>query len=191
MIMKLMIVLKVNVLLKDATMPIADLRGSNGTTESSLNNHKSNPYFKKVADGTTTTEFTNANYYQKAKITIPVHCGVFASEKVWPNMLTNGITLSLELESNTNVFRMLDSCSKERRIKANPKVNGLGAVNGSLAASGSNTLEVFIEPDNSNFKVENFPFVVGQKFKLVSSTYTDASLNDGTIVTDRRMLAIM
>jgi hypothetical protein len=85
-----------------------------------------------------------------------------------------GCTLSLELESNTNVFRMLDSCSKERRIKANPKVNGLGAVNGSLAASGSNTLEVFIEPDNSNFKVENFPFVVGQKFKLVSSTYTDA-----------------
>lgn len=169
-------------IVEGCTMPIADLRGSNGTTESSLNNHKSNPYYKKVADATTTTEFTNANYYQKAKITIPIHCGVFASEKVFPNMLVSGCTLSLELESNTNVFRMLDSCSKERRIKANPKVNGLGAVNGSLAASGSNTLEVFIEPDNSNFKVENFPFVVGQKFKLVSSTYTNASLNDGTIV---------
>jgi len=168
-------------IVEGCTQPIADLRGSNGTTESSLNNHKSNPYYKKVDDATTTTEFTNANFYQKAKITIPVHCGVFASDKVWPNMLTNGVTLSLELESNTNVFRMLDSTSKERRIKANPRVNGLGAVNGSLAASGSDTTEVFIEPDNSCFKVENFPFVVGQKFKLTSATYTDASLNAGTI----------
>ena len=120
-------------IVEGCTQPIADLRGSNGTSESSLNNHKSNPYYKKVANATTNTNFTNANYYQKAKITIPIHCGVFASDKVWPNMLTNGVTLSLELESNTNVFRMLDSTSKERRIKANPKVNGLGAVNGSLA----------------------------------------------------------
>lgn len=168
-------------IVEGCTMPIADLRGSNGTTESSLNNHKSNPYYQKVANATTDTNFTNDNYYQKAKITIPIHCGVFASEKVFPNMLTNGITLSLELESNTNVFRMLDSTSKERRIKANPKVNGLGAVNGSLAGSGSDTTEVFIEPDNSCFKVENFPFVVGQKFKLTSATYTDADLNEGTI----------
>lgn len=168
-------------IVEGCTQPIADLRGSNGTSESSLNNHKSNPYYKKVANATTNTNFTNANYYQKAKITIPIHCGVFASDKVWPNMLTNGVTLSLELESNTNVFRMLDSTSKERRIKANPKVNGLGAVNGSLAGSGSDTTEVFIEPDNSCFKVENFPFVVGQKFKLTSATYTDASLNAGTI----------
>lgn len=168
-------------IVEGCTMPIADLRGSNGTSESSLNNHKSNPYYKKVDNATTTTEFTNANYYQKAKITIPIHCGVFASDKVWPNMLTNGVTLSLELESNTNVFRMLDSTSKERRIKANPKVNGLGAVNGSLLGSGSDTTEVFIEPDNSCFKVENFPFVVGQKFKLTSGTYTDADLNEGTI----------
>ena len=168
-------------IVEGCTMPIADLRGSNGTSESSLNNHKSNPYYKKVDDATTTTSFTNANYYQKAKITIPIHCGVFASDKVWPNMLTNGVTLSLELESNTNVFRMLDSTSKERRIKANPKVNGLGAVNGSLLGSGSDTTEVFIEPDNSCFKVENFPFVVGEKFKLTSATYTDADLNAGTI----------
>ena len=168
-------------IVEGCTQPIADLRGSNGTSESSLNNHKSNPYYKKVANATTTTEFTNANYYQKAKITIPIHCGVFASDKVWPNMLTNGVTLSLELESNTNVFRMLDSVSKERRIKANPRVNGLGAVNGSLAASGSETTEVFIEPDNSCFKVENFPFVVGQKFRLTSATYTNADLGIGTI----------
>ena len=168
-------------IVEGCTMPIADLRGSNGTTESSLNNHKSNPYYKKVDDATTTTEFTNANFYQKAKITIPIHCGVFSSDKVWPNMLVNGCTLSLELESNTNVFRMLDSVSKERRIKANPRVNGLGAVDGTLAASGSETKEVFIQPDNSCFKVENFPFVVGQKFKLTSATYTDASLNAGTI----------
>jgi len=168
-------------IVEGCNMPIADLRGSNGTSESSLNNHKSNPYYKKVANATTTTSFTNANYYQKAKITIPIHCGVFASDKVWPNMLTNGVTLSLELESNTNVFRMLDSTSRERRITANPKVNGLGAVNGSLAGSGSDTTEVFIEPDNSCFKVENFPFVVGQKFKLVSDAYTNAALNEGTI----------
>jgi len=168
-------------IVEGATHAIPDLRGTLGTSESSLNNHKSNPYYKKVDDATTNTAFTNANYYQKAKITIPIHCGVFASEKVWPNMLTMGVTLSLELESNTNVFRMLDTCSKERRIEANPQVNGLGAVNGSLAGSGSNTLEVFIEPSNSNWKVENFPFVVGQKFKLVNDTYADADLNEGTI----------
>ena len=168
-------------IVEGATHAIPDLRGTLGTSESSLNNHKSNPYYKKVDNATTNTAFTNANYYQKAKITMPVHCGVFASEKVWPNMLTNGVTLSLELESNTNVFRMLDSCSKERRIEANPKVNGLGAVNGSLAGSGSDTLEVFIEPSNSNWKVENFPFVVGQKFKLVTDTYANATLNEGII----------
>jgi len=168
-------------IVEGCTMPIADLRGSNGTTESSLNNHKSNPYYKKVEDGTTDTLFTSAAYYQKAKITIPIHCGVFSSEKVWPNMLTNGVTLSLELESNTNVFRMLDSTSKERRITANPLINGLGAIDGILTGNGSETTEVYIEPANSNFKVENFPFVVGQKFKLVSAAYADAALNAGTI----------
>jgi len=168
-------------IVEGATHAIPDLRGSLGTSESSLNNHKSNPYYKKVDDATTNTPFTNANYYQKAKITIPIHCGVFSSEKVWPNMLTMGCTLSLELESNTNVFRMLDTCSQERRIEANPQVNGLGSVDGTLTGSGSNTLEVFIEPANSNWKVENFPFVVGQKFKLVNDTYADADLNEGTI----------
>lgn len=168
-------------IVEGCTHAIPDLRGTLGTSESALNNHKSNPYYKKVDDATTNTDFTNANYYQKAKLTIPIHCGIFQSDKVWPNMLTMGCTLSLELESNTNVFRMLDTCSKERRIEANPQVNGFTTVNGSLAASGSNTATVFIKPANSNWKVENFPFVVGQKFKLVSDTYVDAALNDGTI----------
>ena len=158
-----------------ATQPIADLRGTLGTTETSLNNFKSNPYYKKVDDATTATEFSSATYYQKARITMPIHCGIFASEKVFPNMHTNGLTLSLELENNTNVFRMLDSVSENRRITANPLINGFGAV-GATQASGTTITELFVAPRNSNFSVENFPFVVGQTFKVVSIAYAAAPI---------------
>ncbi len=163
-----------------ATQSIADLRGSLGSSENGLNNFKSNPFYQKVEDATTALEFTEANYYQKAKITMPIHSGIFGSEKVFPVMMTNGITLSCELENNTNIFRMLDSVSSNRRINANPKVNGLGAVNGSLAGLGSTT-EIFVEPANSDFSVENFPMVVGQKVSLMKTDYTNASANTVTI----------
>jgi hypothetical protein len=163
-----------------ATQSIADLRGSLGTMETSLNNFKSNPYYKKVANATTAVEFNTATYYQKARITMPIHSGIFGSEKVFPCVHTNGITLSLELENNTNVFRMLDSVSQNRRIRANPLVNGFNGVGGTVA-TGNAITEIFVEPRNSNFSVENFPFVVGQTFKVVSVDYVAAPMPVSTI----------
>lgn len=168
-------------MVEGATMPIADIRGSFGTTETSLSNHKSNPYYQKVPDATATDLFTDSAFYQKAKITMPLHSAIFGSDKVFPVMKTNGLTVSLELENNTNPFRILDTVSEKRRLTANPKVQGLGGVSGTLDGSGSETNEIFIEPSNSNFSVENFPFVVGQKLKLVTGSYTDATLGSGIV----------
>ena len=162
------------------TQTIADLRGSLGTTETPLNNFKSNPYYKKVANATTAAEFTTATYYQKARITMPIHSGIFGSPKVFPIMHLNGLTLSLELENNTNVFRMLDTVSQNRRLRANPLVQGFNTVGGTVA-TGNAITQIFVSPRNSNFSVENFPFVVGQTFKVVDVDYTAAPMPVSTI----------
>ena len=164
-----------------ATQSIVSLSGTKGTDVSQLTNSKVNPYFKKVANSATSASFTNATYYQKAKITMPMHISLFKSGKVFPVMKTNGIMLSIELESNVNVFRMLDTVSSQRRITANPIFHGITAAGGDLAGNGSTTTDFFVNFANSNYSIENFPFVVGQSFKLQKKTLVDATLGIGII----------
>tara|TARA_R110000803_G_scaffold200739_3_gene265267 strand:+ start:1603 stop:3312 length:1710 start_codon:yes stop_codon:yes gene_type:complete len=165
-----------------ATQSIASLSGTKGSSVSQLTNSKVNPFYKKVANADTSENFTADVYYQKAKITMPMHTGIFGSEKVFPVMKCNGIMLSIELESNVNVFRMLDTVSSQRRIDANPKFHGVTAAGASMVASGSDTKEFFCDFSNSNYSIENSPFVVGQSFRLQKQDHTNAPVDTAGII---------
>jgi len=153
-----------------------DARGQNGTTKSTLVNHKYTPYYSKVADGLTNTAFTNSEYYHKCKLKLPLHTGLFQNDKVVPNGLLNGLFVSILTSENKRCFRQLDSVSRFRRLKLNPQFH---SINGSVTApddwvSGSSHNVFYVGRTNNNFSIENFPMVVGEAVGF-STNYTTVS----------------
>ena len=95
---------------------IPSCRGTMGTVQSHQSNCVSNPYFTKRGDGQAvgaiddTTAFTNGGNFIKAHVELPLHMGVFANNtKAFPNVLTDGIYISLTTAPSRQVFRTLDT----------------------------------------------------------------------------------
>ena len=151
-----------------------DGRGTNGTTKSTLVNHKYTPYYAKVANATTSTAFTNSNYYHKCKMKLPLHTGLFQNDKVVPCGLMNGLFVSILTSENKKCFRQLDSVSRFRRLNLNPKFH---SINGSVGApdnwqNGSSHAVFHVAADNNNWSVENFPMVVGEALGVSKDAVT-------------------
>ena len=154
-----------------------DARGTDGTTKSNCANHKYTPYYSKVADGTTSTAFTNSNYYHQCKLKLPLHTGLFQNDKVVPCGLMNGLFVSILTSENKRCFRQLDSVSRFRRLKLNPKFHSVDGNIGSPASwiNGSAQSVFYVDPTNNNWSVENFPMVVGEALGFtrdVTNAYT-------------------
>ena len=165
---------------------IPDTRGTKGTSESLLTNHKYSPYYKPVSADPTSALFTNDDSYIQCKLKLPLHTGIFQNDKVVPCGLLNGLFVTILTSEDKRVFRQLDSVSRERRISLNPQFHSLNASIGgpNVWASGSAQTVFYIRTDNNNWEVANFPFVVGEKIGFCSTDrVVVATPGDATIKT--------
>jgi len=170
---------------------IPDTRGTEGTTKSNLANHKFSPYYKSV-NASTATAFTNANAYGRAKLKLPLHTGLFQNDRVVPVGLMNGLFVTILTSENKRVFRQLDTVSLNRRLPLNPFFhsidNNTGVPGKWEVASTASTNKFYISAgENNQFEIANFPFVVGETFKMAK--YTDSTDNVFTPVAKIASLA--
>ncbi len=156
-------------------------RGTNGNTKSFLANTVSNAYFRKTT-GDQTETFDDGDYLT-AKLTIPLHTGIFAeNEHIFPIMMTNGLYIEIDTPPASEVLKQLDSAVKSRRVRLNPFFHSL---NGSSVgpddwANGSTATSFFVDNDNNlsgTERVDRFPFVVGEKIGFVKDD-VNASVNN-------------
>jgi len=168
------------------------LRSTHGTKKSIANDCRNNPYFENglynvVEDNASHTD----EQRQKVKCLLPINSGIFQSERVFPNMLTEGLVIEIILEDNTNVFRQLDTTLQFREQMSCPvfqsvdgsACNTTGAVSSSLTGPGNGSFTTFyLRRDNqqgANDEVANCPFVVGQNIVFVSTTHSASIVCEG------------
>ena len=141
-------------------------RGEMGQSKTNYNNTITNPYFKREDNtDSTSASFTNADF-TSAKVLIPLPTGIFGSERVFPNMLVDGVRIEILTEETRFVFRQLDGVLKERYPTLNPLFRGKTDANASLAV-GQALSEFFLERDNNQIGIQNMPFVVGEHFQFI------------------------
>ena len=144
----------------------ADSRGSEGTTKSVQNDFHTNPYFKPPGTTGVLSASLTKEDFQSAKVIIPIHTGIFQNDRIFPNMLLGGITLTILLEDNRFCFRQMESVMRFRKLNLNPEFFGIDAAGTAwpqVNGSGSAT-KVFLNDVNSQYlNVGQCPFVVGEK----------------------------
>ena len=156
-------------------------RGTNGGTKSQQCDTVTNPYFKKSA--ASASDFANTDFLT-CKITLPIHLGLFQMESVLPIALMEGIFLECDLESEKNIFRMLDSVSYGRRPLLNPKISSIynssdGAIQ-TTWSDGDPATALYLHFDNSQYDIAHCPVAVGETialFDVDTGTRLNASLN--------------
>ncbi len=142
-----------------------ETRGTEGSGVSVANNFYNSQYSEITEGAPFSASWTAANFV-KAKVCIPIHTGIFSNDKIFPNMLLGGITLSILLEDNNRVFRQMDSVMQMRRLTLNPVFKdaiGHAGVNASVKPNAS-FVSFRCKQENSNAILANTcPFVVGEK----------------------------
>jgi hypothetical protein len=150
-------------------------RGTRGSTKSSQNVIIQNPYFINDEEATQATEFSNASNMSNIKVALPLHTGIFQNEAIFPTMLTNGLHISITLEEDRKVFRMLDGCALLRRTTLNPVFFSTNASTSGDIKNGSDVKEFYTYNCNGQNSADLSPFVPGQFINFYKSSGTNAS----------------
>tara|TARA_R110001599_G_scaffold119049_5_gene288641 strand:- start:2228 stop:4237 length:2010 start_codon:yes stop_codon:yes gene_type:complete len=119
---------------------------------------------------------------QKVKCQLQLNTGIFSSSKVYPNLLTDGLRIEIQLEDGPRCLRILDTVNPLRQARNAPvfhSVNGREQVDGEWV-KGSKTSVIYLKRDNNQTDLANFPFVVGEKIALMKNTVSlmDAEEDD-------------
>ena len=166
-------------------------RSSHGGKKSDANSCRHNSYFRN--DGVVNTSDSASHtddVRQKVKCLLPLNTGIFQSERVFPNMLTEGLVIEIILEDNTNVFRQLDTTLQHRDLVTNPWFQSLdgsgsettGFISSTLASANGSFASFYIRRDNQQGAggvVGNCPFVVGQNIVLTSFENSETIVASG------------
>lgn len=147
-------------------------RGTEGTTQTEMNNTLTNPYFKRTS-GNQSVDFSDTDFLT-CKINLPIHSGIFAnSDSIFPVMMTNGLYIEIDTNDASSVLNQLDGVNRNRRTELAPVFHSL---NGSSApddwVNGSATDTFYISRKNNlggTDSVAKFPFVVGETFNFCQS----------------------
>ena len=148
-------------------------RATMGTSESHKNNVADNPCFKQKGFGA--SDILDDDSFQTVKCLLPLHTGLFSSNKVLPVLLTEGLVIDIILEDATRVMRQLDTARRLTRFKSKPVFH---SVNGSFTGpnkitAGVAVTEFFLTNDNSIKGNNDVPFGIGESLGF-------AKLDDGT-----------
>ena len=147
-------------------------RGTLGTSVSNNIDIETNPYYKPVGTVPAGRDWGNADDFLTAKVSLPIHCGLFAeSSKVFPNMLVGGLHVEVDIEDPARFVKQLDSVNRHRRMKQNPIFHGVDVAGGALTINNAtNRTEIFLGLQNNMMRVENCPFVKGERIGICSAT---------------------
>ena len=157
-------------------------RGSLGTPKSMVADVFNNPYFQAPPSGNQNSAFTNSSF-TTAKLMLPLHTGIWSSDKVFPNLLT-GCRIEITLESADRCLRLLESAIPTNRAGLNPvfdSVNGSGNAGGNTKtglAQGDKMTKFYITKENNQTTPEACPFVCGE---CVSFVPANGSLTQGSV----------
>ena len=140
-------------------------RSTHGGLQGQGNNLNTNPYWKKPTDQhPISASYTNDDQ-QKVKCLLPLNTGIFANDRVFPIMLTEGLRIEIVLEDANMVFRQLSQANLGHESFTNPvfhSTNGCDTTPDNPAAG----LNEFFIAKNQNIGADqnltNFPFVVGE-----------------------------
>lgn len=187
---------KLRALKEGATVDEPRTRGTLGTSVSQLTNIHSNPYF--VADGVPVNRNYDSLDYTTAKVSIPLHTGIFAdSKKIFPVLATQGLFIEIDLEDPSKCIKQLDSVNRNRRLAQNPVFHGIDAAGNPFLNDGGMTTAqyIFLAADNNMTSVANCPFVKGEHIGICSRTdpsitaqiQTNAGVDVAGIITDITM----
>ena len=147
-------------------------RGTLGTSVSNNIDIQSNAYYKPVGTVPAGRDWGTADDFLTAKVSLPIHCGLFAeSSKVFPNMLVGGLHVEVDIEDPARFVKQLDSVNRHRRMKQNPIFHGVDVGGGALVINNNtNRTEFFLGLQNNMMRVENCPFVKGERIGICSAT---------------------
>ncbi len=161
---------KMRALKEGALVPTIKNRGTLGTSVSNNIDLSTNPYFQPVVTSPT-ADWSDADFVT-AKITLPIHSGLFSGNSVvFPCMLTNGLLCELDLEDPARYVKQLDSVNRHRRMQQNPVFHGVDAAGTALAINNaSDFTEIFLAKSNNIKSVETCPFVRGELIGICSKT---------------------
>tara|TARA_R110000803_G_scaffold88854_2_gene155873 strand:- start:4615 stop:6600 length:1986 start_codon:yes stop_codon:yes gene_type:complete len=171
-----------------------DNRGTYGTTKSDLNNHKSQPYtnlFRQttgaakeepVAIPSRANTAWSDDDFNKVKVVLPLHTGIFSNSKVFPALLTEGLRIEIILESAAAVLRIPDTINparhanlgcqfhsitgKDSEVVATPQTGTWAGDASGDGSGGSATSVIYVTRQNNMTSVDNCPFVPGQKIAM-------------------------
>lgn len=161
------------------------LRPNGGGYTTHQNNVRNNPYVSIVNDSKVSAPRTDL--FKTAKLLLPLAgSGIFQNDKVFPNMLTDGLVLELVLSENNVVFRQMDNALESRNLYSNPQFLNVGGGDDTGSASSGSELSVFFcDPVlNGGNDLETFPFEVGETFNLVNKV--DYAVTNRGVVTATR-----
>tara|TARA_R110002096_G_scaffold139581_1_gene294075 strand:+ start:114 stop:1880 length:1767 start_codon:yes stop_codon:yes gene_type:complete len=169
-------------------------RGTQGTPKSMCADLTTNPYFVSSEAGNHAIPFTNSSF-TTCKMQLPLHTGIWSSDKVFPNLLT-GCRIEIVLEDADRCLRQLESAIFENRCSLNPvfdSENGSNTATKSDIGNASAITEFYIQKLNNNLTPQSCPFVVGECISFVDPTGDPnnlATFTNGSGVVAPRILQI-
>jgi len=178
---------KMRALKEGCLIDTVENRGTLGTSVSNNIDTRTNPYYKPVGTVPAARDWGTAADFLTAKLTLPIHSGLFADggDKVFPVMMTQGLFVEIDLEDPARFIKQLDSVNRNRRMKQNPLFHGIDVGGANLGIdNATDRTEIFLSKSNNMTSVENCPFVKGEQIGFCSATdpKSEASLTVGGAV---------
>tara|TARA_R100000654_G_scaffold4467_1_gene13253 strand:+ start:558 stop:2372 length:1815 start_codon:yes stop_codon:yes gene_type:complete len=148
--------------------PTVQNRGDTGGSVPVMVNTVSCPYYVSKVASPQNDEWDFDDDNLTAKVSLPLHTGIFAeSFHAFPNFLfSNGLKLEIDLEDEERVVKQLESVNRNRLIHMNPIFWGKTDAGGDWDADGSTSDEFYLSFDNNMNEVANVPFVVGERINF-------------------------
>ena len=174
-------------------------RGTEGTSQTDYAEVQNNPWTKPYIDSINQdVDFDHTTDNNTVKCCVPLdQSGVFTGD-IFPVLMTNGLYIELDLMPAPRIVRQLDSVVRFRRTALNPvflEVEASSGTNGNsagidrgdwpIALNASEVQTWVVSNKNSNFKVSNFPFVVGEKYRFVK--YASLTSGNGSDLISQEM----
>ncbi len=155
-----------------------ETRGTQGAGVSIANDYYNSQY-SQVTEGAPYSASWTANNFIKAKVVMPLHTGILSNDKIFPNMLLGGITVTILLEDNSRVFRQLDSVLEMRRLTLNPvfmDAKNIAGANASVKPNASFRTFRVKQENSCATSAQQCPFVVGEKLGFERYVTGNASI---------------
>lgn len=173
-------------------------RGTEGTSQSDYAEVQNNPWSKPYNDATQNVNFDHTLDNNTVKCCVSLdQSGVFTGD-IFPVLMTNGLYIELDLMPAPRIVRQLDSVVRFRRTALNPvflEVEAHTVANGNslhiargdwpIRFNASTVQTWIVSNKNSNFKISNFPFVVGEKYRFVK--YASLTSGNGSDLISQEM----